>query len=204
MNVGSKPLLLTGLVCFRLERLSNRAPIPQPKEEIPMRHTRSALSILSCCALCFVSSVLLFGTNVSAARTVVQTQKNIKGKADEPEALFHEYKGVGLGMQANDARKKLGSPAEKDDEQDFFIFSDTESAQVYYDKSHAVMALSVNYIGTGSGVPKAKDVLGTDIAVKPDGSMHELIRFPKAGYWLSYSRSAGDSPITTVTLKKLD
>jgi hypothetical protein len=169
-----------------------------------MHQNRYAPTALLCFMFCLCSSILVAGTVPSEAQTGTQTQKGAKTKSDEGEPGFHEYKGVSLGMSTNDARKKLGSPTEKDDEQDFFVFSDTESAQVYYDKSHAVMALSVNYIGVGSGIPKAKEVLGTDVVAKPDGSMHQLIRFPKAGFWLSYSRTAGDSPITTVTLKKLD
>jgi len=33
--------------------------------------------------------------------------------------------------------------------------------------------------------------------------MHKMIRFPKAGYWLSYSRTAGNSPLITITIKKI-
>jgi hypothetical protein len=66
------------------------------------------------------------------------------------------------------------------------------------------MAVSVNFVGDGGDVPKPKAVLGTDLQAKPDGSMHELIRFPKSGYWVSYSRTGGDSPIITITVKKID
>jgi hypothetical protein len=47
-------------------------------------------------------------------------------------------------------------------------------------------------------------VLGTEIEVKPDGSIYKLLRFPKAGYWVSYSRTAGDAPLITITMKKMD
>jgi hypothetical protein len=127
-----------------------------------------------------------------------------QGKADETVPIFHEYKGVTLGMSTEETRKKLGAPTDKDAEQDFFMFNDTESAQVFYDKSHKVMAISVNYVGAGSNVPKSKAVLGTEVEAKPDGSMHQLIRYPKAGCWVSYSRTAGDSPLVTVTIQKLN
>ncbi len=121
----------------------------------------------------------------------------------EEKPPFTEYKGVTIGMKADDARKKLGKPTEKDEVQDFYIVSDNETAQVFYDKAQMVVAFSVNFVGEGTGVPKAKAVLGADAKVKPDGSIHELIRFPKAGYWISYSRTAGDSPTITITLQKL-
>src|SRR6476661_3911531 len=79
---------------------------------------------------------------------------------DKP--LFSEYKGVRIGMDMNEARKKLGQPADKGDAQDFFMFSEKESCQVFYDKAHKVMAVSVNYLGDGSGAPLPKAVLGTE------------------------------------------
>ncbi len=151
--------------------------------------------------VCFVLTVFVSGSLGSASNIRAQSQK--KAKADPDTPLFQEYKGVSLGMKTDEARKKLGTPTEKDDEQDFFIVSDTESAQIYYDKAHTVMAVSVNYIGEGNGVPKPKDILGTDVVAKPDGSMHQLIRYPKEGLWVSYSRTAGASPVITITVKKL-
>ena len=55
-----------------------------------------------------------------------------------------------------------------------------------------------------NGIPSPKDVLGTDADKKPDGSLYKLVRYPKAGYWVSYSRTAGDSPTITVTMQKIE
>ena len=38
---------------------------------------------------------------------------------------------------------------------------------------------------------------------KDDGSVYKMIRFPKAGCWVSYLRTSGDSPMTIVTMQKL-
>jgi hypothetical protein len=46
-------------------------------------------------------------------------------------------------------------------------------------------------------------VFGSDFETKPDGSKYKLVRYPKAGYWVSYSKTAGDTPIITVTIQKL-
>lgn len=172
------------------------------KEDIPMHHIRRIGLASSWILPCLVVTVFVFGpanNNVSA-----QTKKGASLKPEQTEAGFHEYKGVTLGMTTDDARKKLGTPTEKDNEQDFFVFSDTESAQVYYDKSHTVIALSVNYVGETANTPKSTEVLGKEVEAKPDGSKHELIRFLKAGYWVSYSRTAGDSPLVTITIQKLN
>jgi hypothetical protein len=159
-------------------------------------------------SVCFTISLLLFVFACSAlcdsARVLAQAQKATPvGAADEGAPVFREYKGVALGMSADEARKKLGSPTDKSDEQDFFEVSETETAQVFYDKTKKVNAISINYLG-GNSIPQPKAVLGTDVQAKPDGSIHQVVRFPKAGCWVSYNRTAGDSPLVTVTMKKID
>jgi outer membrane protein assembly factor BamE (lipoprotein component of BamABCDE complex) len=124
-------------------------------------------------------------------------------KEEENTTAFHEYRGIQLGMLAEEVRKKLGSPTDKGDEQDFYVFNDAESAQIIYDRTHKVTAISADFSGAGATVPTAKQVLGADIEAKPDGSMYKMMRFPKAGYWLSFNRTAGTSPVTSVTLQKI-
>lgn len=129
-----------------------------------------------------------------------------RASSDEPENRpgFSEFKGVRLGMTADEARKKLGSPRDKGDEQDFYVFNDTQAVQIYYDKAHVVSAISIDFMNGATSIPTAKDVLGTDAEAKADGSQYKLLRYPKAGYWVSYSRTAGSTPTTTVTIQKID
>ena len=147
--------------------------------------------------------VLLVVISLTLAGTaLVQAQKR-PNAATEEEPVFHEYRGVKIGWLADEVRKKLGNPANKSDEQDYFEFSDNEKCSVYYDKAtKQVTAISVDFIGTGNGVITPQQVFGADIEAKPDGSKYKLVRYPKAGYWVSYSRTAGDSPIITVTIQK--
>lgn len=121
-------------------------------------------------------------------------------KPDEP--LMRDYKGVSVGMTADEARQKLGEPLSKNDDQDFYSFSDAESAQVFYDNSKKVSAISVSYVGA-AGAPACKAVFGEDAESKPDGSTYKTKQYSKAGYWVSYSRTAGDSPVITITMKKM-
>ena len=118
-------------------------------------------------------------------------------------ALFTEYRGVQLGMTAADVRKKLGAPKDKSAEQDFFVFNEAEMAQVVYDKTEKVIAISADFMTPNGGAPSPKDVLGMEIQAKPDGSVHKIVRFPKAGYWLSYSRTGGTEPVITIQLQKI-
>lgn len=119
---------------------------------------------------------------------------------DEPP--FSAYKGVRIGMTAEEARKLLGTPTDKDDKQDVYSFNENESCQVYYDETKKVSAVSITFLG-GKSVPTAKSVLGDDAEAKQDGSIYKLIRFPKAGYWVSYTRTSGDSPMTVIAIQKL-
>jgi hypothetical protein len=123
--------------------------------------------------------------------------------AAEETAAFKEYRGVALGMSADEVRKKLGSPKDKGDEQDFFVFNDTETAQIVYDQTHRVVTISADFMTSGDQVPSAKQVFGSDVQAKPDGSIYRMIRFPKSGYWLSFNRTGGTTPLTTITLQKI-
>ena len=144
-------------------------------------------------ALVTFMAAILFGTPVARA------QGGSDKKADKP--LYVEYKGVQIGMSVEEARKKLGDPKDKGDTQDFYMFSEKETAQVFYDKGK-VMAVSVNYLGD-KNAPVPKGVFGTDVEAKPDGGIYKLIRYPGAGYFVSYNRTSGDDPLVTVTMQRI-
>jgi hypothetical protein len=148
-----------------------------------------------------VLSALLLATTIASA----QTQKRPAAPAanDEESAAFKDYRGVQLGMTADEVRKKLGAPKDKSDEQDFFVFGESETAQIVYDSTHKVVTISADFLTAGDTVPTARQVFGGDIEAKSDGSVYKMVRFTKAGYWLSYNRTSGASPLTTVTLQKI-
>jgi hypothetical protein len=118
-----------------------------------------------------------------------------------PEPLYKEYRGVTLGMSASDVRAKLGKPQEKSDGMDFYVFSDSERARVYYTDGKAT-AVIATYIGRDGGAPPPVSVLGSEIEAKADGSMYQMKPYREAGYWVAYSRTAGDSPLVMITMQK--
>lgn len=138
-----------------------------------------------------------------AGGVLAQTAQKRPAAGTEEEPVFHDYRGVKLGWLADEVRKKLGNPANKADDQDYYIFNDNERAQVYYDKDKQVTAISVDFMTGATGIITPQQVFGSDIEAKSDGSKSKLVRYPKAGYWVSYSRTAGDSPIISVTMQKL-
>jgi hypothetical protein len=122
---------------------------------------------------------------------------------DEPkEPPFHEFKGVCIGMSAQDARQKLGTPTEKSDAFDFYSLSAKQTVQVYYDAGK-VSAIAVFFANAGVDAISPKTIFGADIDAKPDGSMYKMVRYQKAGYFVAYSRTAGDSPLVSVTMQKI-
>lgn len=150
----------------------------------------------------FILALATFAAALLWACTTVAIAQHGGEKKAADKPAYVEYKGVRLGMEASEVRKKLGDPKDKGDTQDFYVFSEKEMAQFYYDKGK-VTAVAVNYMGTASGAPLPKVVLGTEIEAGADGAMHKLIRYPEAGYWVSYSRTAGADPLITVTMQKI-
>ena len=153
-------------------------------------------------------ALLLLAALALLPTTLAQTnaRKPAPAHAAEPaqgEPPFHAYKGVQIGMSADEARKLLGSPTDKDDKQEVFAVSDEESCQVYYDAAKKVSAVSITYFST-KAVPAPKTVLGEEPEAKPDGSFSKLIRYPKAGFWVSYTRTSGDSPMTIIAIQKIE
>ena len=148
-----------------------------------------------------VSKLTLF---VSAIALIVIAPAQLHAQRSEPEPAFSDFKGVRIGTSVDESRKKLGNPRDKADDQDFYVFNDTQAVQIFYDKTAKVSAISIDYMTGASGIPSPKDVLGTEADKKADGSLYKLVRYPKAGYWVSYSRTAGNSPTTTVTMQKIE
>lgn len=115
---------------------------------------------------------------------------------------FSEYKGMKIGSAADDVRTKLGAPKDKSDAMDLYVFSDNESAQFYYDPTHKVNAIMVTYTGDLKGAPLAKEIFGADVPEK-DGMIFKMERYPKAGYWISYTRTTGSDAMVNIAIQKL-
>lgn len=160
-----------------------------------MLHARTRRPALPAFALTLLAALALLPA------ALAQTPADKPTVKDEPP--FHAYKGVRIGMSADEARKLLGNPTDKDDKQDMYSFNDNESCEVYYDAAKKVSAVKVMYFGAKS-VPTARAVLGDEPEARQDGSVSKLVRFPKAGFWVSYTRTSGDAPMTIIAIQKID
>jgi hypothetical protein len=167
---------------------------------LPVSNSRSG-AIVRARAVAFLlaaTTLMLFSSGSAAAQ-----RKTATPAGEEEASPFKDYRGVQLGMTADEVRKKLGNPKDKGDEQDFFVFGDNESAQIVYDSTHKVITISADYLSAEASVPTCKQVLGSEAEAKADGSVYKMMRFTKAGYWLSYNRTGGASPMTSVTWQKI-
>ena len=147
-------------------------------------------------------TALVFGLGLSFSANA-QAQKvkaAFNHEAATQQPLYTEYKGVRLGMSAEEARAKLGTPAMKDSDQDFYVFSENETAQIVYDAAHKVFTISVDYLG-GIGAPDYKAVVGGELEKTANGSLYRMVRYESLGLWVSYNRTTGPMTVT-VTIQK--
>ena len=168
----------------------------------------SAAEILS---KAFFGLFLLFGLIFPAfGQTAENTQTTTIQIADKKsekailKPVLTDYKGIKIGTTADEVREKLGK-AKIDDKDGFFYDSDDEMIQIRLDADKKVRFMAVTFTDKNENTPKYADVFGADapISAKPDGSIYSLVRYPEAGYWVAYSRTAGEKPTVTVTMQKL-
>lgn len=155
----------------------------------------------------FFSSVLIaalfaLGLAVDASAEMQGVKATFKSEAATPQTSFTQYRGVKLGMSVEETRTKLGTPSIKYSDQDLFVISENETAQIFYDSAQKVVTISVDYIN-GIGAPDYKAVVGVELETRANGSQHKLVRFASQGFWASYHRTKGPVSNVTVTLQKL-
>jgi len=119
--------------------------------------------------------------------------------------VWQNYKSVAIGMTADEVRAKLGAPKSEDAEGFFYIFSDTENAQILLDSGKKVRTISVVFTAEHPTAPSFADVFGktAELQAKPDGSIYKMVKYEDAGYWISYSRMAGEKAMVIVMIQKI-
>src|SRR6185369_6352355 len=141
--------------------------------------------------------LLLWGI-VASGQTGSQTARVAKGSALQQLEVYREYRGVRLGMTATEARAKLGEPTMKSDEQDFYVISPGETAQLVY-IAQKVVTISTDYTD-GVGAPDYRSVVGAKLEVRPDGSSFKMMPYESEHFWVSYNKSATIVPVVTITI----
>lgn len=144
--------------------------------------------------------LLLFAlARIAAGQTEAPGAGSLKSQAQVQQPLYREYRGVRLGMTAAEVRAKLGEPAMKSDEQDFFVISTNETAQIAYNAAQKVMTISTDYTG-GADAPDYRTVVGEGLLARPNGSLFKMVMYDSERFWVTYSKSATTMPIITITI----
>jgi hypothetical protein len=144
--------------------------------------------------------LLLIGV-VAKGQTPAAASKGSRAHSQIQQPLYTEYRGVRLGMTAAEARAKLGEPAMKSNEQDYFVVTSNETTQIVYDAFQKVVTISTDYSG-GVGAPDYKAVVGDGTLLqRPDGSLFRMVQYPSAGMWVSYNKSSAVVAVVTVTIQ---
>ncbi len=176
------------------------------------RRTRPAFRILPTVAILLAAFVL--GGNAQttdqnkAGSALAQEDPPIPTVKSKPVLMpaMENYKDVRIGSTAYEVREKLGKAKIDDKDGFYYRFNDDEFAQIRLDKNNTVKLMSITYSGNNKTTPTYADVFGSDAAAtsaKPDGSIYKLVRYPQSGYWVAYSRTAGNDPSVTVTMQRI-
>ena len=156
-----------------------------------MKRYITALVIMALTGFIFAASV-----QAQKARAVVADASVVQ------QPLYTDFRGAKLGMTAEEVREKLGNPVLKDTEMDYYVLSDSVTAQVVFDANHKVRMISVDY-ANGAGAPDYRSVVGPELPTRPDASAYSMVRYESRGFWVSYSKIAGPVIVVTITIQKI-
>ena len=154
--------------------------------------------------------IVCMGVNASAQATGGDAVSAVKPKppAASPTATaaktipmpaMAEFRKASIGIAADDLKKAWGKPEVEDDTGFIYEFSDKEMAQISITPDKKVDAIAVTF-RDGTGAPKAEEVFGPAEKIEPkeNGTVFHMVRYPEAGYWVSYlSQGTGKAVILT-------
>lgn len=149
-----------------------------------------------------IAAVFALGLAVDASGKIQGVKATFKSEGTTQQPRFSEYRGVKLGMSVEETRAKLGTPSIKYSDQDFFVISENETAQILYNAAQQVVTISVDYL-LGIGAPDYKAVVGVELEPMANGSLYKLVRYESLGFWASYHRTKSPVSNVTVTLQKI-
>ena len=92
------------------------------------------LFVVGALALTLAWSAPTAAARQSAVAQATEAADEPMGEASSAAPLIKEYKGVRIGMSADEARRALGGSDAAKDKRDVFLVSDDEMAQLFFDR----------------------------------------------------------------------
>jgi hypothetical protein len=118
-----------------------------------------------------------------------------------------DLKGVKVGMTKKEVEGVLGRARVSDDAGMYYSFSDTQSAQIGLDSEGKVRTIALLFSEGDKHAMSYTDVFGPGTPPAPDanGNVYQMVRYPSAGFWISYSlTNTADSPMTVITMRRIE
>lgn len=162
----------------------------------------AAVSAMAVC-FCVDGSAQTAGNKaVSANLPKPAVPASVAAKA-VPVPAMTEFRKAGIGTTADVLKQAWGKPEVEDATGFIYNFSAKEMAQVAIDADKKVETIAVTF-QDGTEAPKAEEVFGPKekIERKENGSIFHMVRYPEAGYWVSYF-SQGNGKAVIITYKKI-
>lgn len=157
--------------------------------------------------------VLVFWLASRSFAQEVAQQKPVTGpavsKSATPSPVMTEYRGIKIGLTADNVRELIDEkPQSSDDRGYFYVFSDSETAQILIDSDKKVRAIAVTYLGKDANAPTYEAVFGKDVPIKraADGRVYNMVTYPDAGYWVAYSSLGPEAkdPLVSITIQSTE
>lgn len=155
-------------------------------------------------AMILLSGLTIFAQTTDTTTATTQTPV-VKTMTVVLQPVLTNYRGIKIGMTAEEVRGQLGEAKIDDKDGLYYEMSDDEKVQIMVDSDKKVRFISVAYLDENKNAPEFTDVFGKDMTAQPatDGKIYKLVTYPTVGYWVAYSRMAGENPTITVTMQKM-
>ncbi|HZS07637.1 MAG TPA: hypothetical protein VFD58_22570 [Blastocatellia bacterium] len=155
----------------------------------------SLLSITFALALS-ATPALYAQTPASPERQQAPTQA-----AQPAPPVLHEYRGVRLGLTAEQVRGVMGKASRTGEGMDEFKLGDGDLITVYYDAKGAVRTIEL-YFTDAARAPAWTEVVGNaEIQSQPSGSKFARVVVSDENFWVTMYRSKSGT-VTTITISR--
>lgn len=119
------------------------------------------------------------------------------------KGVMKEFKGVKLGDTQDAVHKLLGSPTHTSEASEDFTLGGEDSMSVVYDDQKKVRSIVIYVYGKSDKIPGHEDITGdAKLQTNPDGSSLCKLTLDKEEIFISFFQSAGESPMTVVTISR--